>query len=902
MWPFKKKPKPKPEKKTTSEERGWPFVIAVSVALGLGGGALHHAFPEQTILILEIGGGAFATRWLYRKITAPPTLTLEDMNSLTRRDAHGSAKYATPNETLSLGTPKNGIFFGQSFSRSMTYTDYTPFLKQERKTHAGNELGPHIYSAPNAHTIVCAPTRSGKGVAVLVPTLLKNTNSVLAIDPKGELAAITARQRQKLGQDVFILNPWALHDQLFKSYGFTQTHSFNPLDILDPQDPAIVSNALFLAGLLVSRSSSSDPFWDQSTESLLTGLMLYVADCEPTNKTFTRIRRILHTPQELDNVLAAMAASKSFSGSLADIGNSFLTMPDKTKGSVLSTAQAHLKFLLDPRAAAALDHSSFSFSTLKEKPTTVYLIIPPEQLHAQARWLRLMIGAAIKAFQSPTAPKTRCLFILEEFASLGHMQAIQDGVSTLAGYGVDFLFILQDLPQLKGLYGQAAQTFIANSAFRFFTNIGDPETAKFLSEAMGRESVTVTSTSGESGEHATTSKMGRPLATPDEILRAGTGKGFLLQPGTLPILIALCPYYEMDYCIKNADPNPYRPAQPSKTPPPTETFEDPSRCVSDGYREFLPIIEADMRGWGETAIADGLAVFKKRFDQGVRDRYIPFLMPDEKKRLSKLLTKASRKYKGARIEDKDRTQMAQRTRISQYLAEELSKGNLYDKIHDKDLSDFLEGLAPKHPTVPMPKPAPEKSIQPDVPKQEPTPAKTSGLPKPYKEQPPGTESSTKQYQDAIRKIFQSERPGQLTPSSIPPLDFSDSTHLSTVKEYLIELLPAMQEDLTNGSFRAEHGDIQQTLASAVPAFVDALSSGDEMGGLLLQLVTLLEGIAGIYAKEIREHPQYPKVFLSSAIEKYKIVKYLAQKAQYGSLDTSITQGDINFFNSTLQLP
>lgn len=561
MWPFSKKPKP--AKETNSHKRGWLFQVGGSVVLGvaaMGTGVSVAAFPDQAIPILTFGGGVLATRWLYRKITGPPTLTLEDMGQINRLNAHGSAKYATPTPDLSMGTFQDGVFFGQSFSRPMTYTDYTPVLKQERKTEIGGELGPYIYSEANAHTLVCAPTRSGKGVAVLVPTLLMNTHSVLAIDPKGELAAITARYRQKMGQEVFLLNPWGLHAQLFQSYGFTQTHAFNPLDILDPQDPAIVSNAIFLADLLTQKAkTSAEPYWDDQAERLITGIMLYLADSEPQNKNLFRLRRIIHNTKELDNVLAAMAANQSFSGTLADIGPSLLNLNDKTKSSVVSAAQAQLKFLLDPRAAAALDHSSFSFSTLKEKPTTVYLIIPPEQMHAQARWLRLMVGAAIKAFQSSTAPKTRCLFILEEFASLGHMQAIQDGVSTLAGYGVDFLFILQDLPQLKAHYGQAAQTFIANSAFRFFTNVGDLETAKFLSEAMGRENVTVTS---QSGEHSTTSTTGRPLESPDEILRKGKGTGILLQTGTYPILIALRPYFQMDHFNQKADPNPYRPAKP----------------------------------------------------------------------------------------------------------------------------------------------------------------------------------------------------------------------------------------------------------------------------------------------------------------------------------------------------
>lgn len=485
----------------------------------------------------------------------PPEL--KDIPFMHRSDAHGGARLANPQtDRINLGQSTTGVFFGRSKAAEYTYTDY-PDLKNARRQVIGGQLGPYVWSTPNAHTLVCAPTRSGKGVGILVPTLLMNRNSVLAIDPKGELAAITARQRQRLGQEVFLLNPWRLHEALFQSYGFTQFHSFNPLDILDPKDPAIVSNAMFLASLLVSRSSSSDPFWDQSAETLLAGLMLYVSEKEPQEKKLPRVRAILGKPHELDNVLTSMAAASDvFGGSLSEIGHTFLSMPDKTKSSVISTAQAHVKFMLDPVASGALDKSTFSFSSLKQKPATVFLIIPPEFLHSHARWLRLMVGSAIKAFLDPAPVNTRCLFILEEFASLGHMQAILDGVSNLAGYGIDFLFVLQDLPQLKNIYGQAADTFLAESGFHFFTNIRDMTTAKYVSSALGQETITVDSSSASGG--TSSSLTGKPLFSPDELLRQGPGWALLFQPGTFPISIVPHLYYKDGNFAALADPNPFR--------------------------------------------------------------------------------------------------------------------------------------------------------------------------------------------------------------------------------------------------------------------------------------------------------------------------------------------------------
>lgn len=435
-------------------------------------------------------------------------------------------------------------------------------MQREKKYNVGGKGGPFVFSTPNAHTLVCAPTRSGKGIGILVPTLLCNENSVLAIDPKGELAAITARNRRdNLDQDVFILNPWGLHQKLFEGYGFTEAHSFNPLDILDPTDPNIVSKAMFLAGLLVPHSSASDPYWDTEAQKILFGLMLYVTDKEPQNKHLPRVREIINRSQILTSVLAAMAASQApiFGKVMGEIGDNFLslsTKAEKTFASIIGNAQSHLRFLLDPVITAALEKSTFSFSQLRDTPTTVYLIIPPQHLNSHARWLRLMVGAAMNAFFDPSPPKQRCLFILEEFASLGHMQAIQDGVSTLAGYGVDLLFILQDLAQLKQIYGTAADSLIANSAFRFFTNIIDKTTAEYVSSCLGRETVTVVTGTAQRENQSFAAK---PVKSPDELIRMGKGPAILFQPGTYPILLNLEPYYKNDGLAPFADPNPYRP-------------------------------------------------------------------------------------------------------------------------------------------------------------------------------------------------------------------------------------------------------------------------------------------------------------------------------------------------------
>ena len=457
--------------------------------------------------------------------------TLQDAININRLDPHGRAQWATIDTLHWNGAEDTGVHFG--FAQNITLTLNEKKLFGMRVTTVGGEIGPVMYSTSDRHTLICAPTRAGKTAGILIPTLLNYQHSVLAIDPKGELAAVTATRRQALGQKVIVLNPWNLHPQTLSPFG---PHSFNPLDLIDVNDPNAVSNAMLLSSLLVVHGSDQDDFWNQSAAGLITGLILYVAANEaPATRTLSTLRRLLtQSEAALNQLFADMGASTLFGGGIAETGNSFLDMAEKTRSSVLATARTQTDFLRDTVIKNALEKSTFSLATLKETPSTVYLVIPPDQLTVHGRWLRLMVGAAIKTFQSEPRPRHRCLFILEEFPALGPMSAIETGVATLAGYGVDFLFAIQNLGQLQKLYKQGADTFLANSGFKYFTAINDLDTAKYVSSILGTQTVTVHS---QSGENTSSHLSARPLELPEELMAKGTGQGFLIRPSGNPIII-----------------------------------------------------------------------------------------------------------------------------------------------------------------------------------------------------------------------------------------------------------------------------------------------------------------------------------------------------------------------------
>lgn len=469
----------------------------------------------------------------------------------SRENIHGSARWAGY-EYSDRGDQTDGVFLGimQAPREGLEHaSEYAPQLS-------------YIYSRPETNVLICAPPGTGKGTTIIIPTLLDFQQSVFVIDPKGENAAVTMRcRRDYFGQDVHVLNPWKMHG--------IPTSRINPLDLLDKDDINCVSNATFLADLImIPGSSTQDSFWDESAKSLLIGLMLYIVGYEPHADTLANLRRLVTLPdKEFEQIAIKMASSELFHGALAEAGGTILGMDAKTRSNVRSTAQAHTRFLSDPVIKLATETSDFSFSELKEKPTTVYVIIPAEQLGTQGRWLRLMVGMALTAIERGSRFNTRTLFLLDEFPALGRMQKIETGIATLRGYGVDFALACQDLNQLRNVYGNAADTLLANCADKWFCRISDLNTAQMVSSMLGTstvmersESTSHTPGQPEPSSSESWSSRARPLMMPDELLGKGPHTAFLVRSGSRPIMIMPYPYYVNDGCMKWADPNPFGPA------------------------------------------------------------------------------------------------------------------------------------------------------------------------------------------------------------------------------------------------------------------------------------------------------------------------------------------------------
>ena len=401
------------------------------------------------------------------------------------------------------------------------------------------------------HLLTVAPTRSGKGTTAIVPNLLTYAGSVLVIDPKGENAMITREARAKMGQDVFVVDPWMITSQ-----AGARPARFNPLDWLAPGDIDITENAMLLADALIVPDNGGDRFWTEEAKALLQGLILYVAteDAEAQSRHLGRVRDLLLLDgEDMPELFRRMTHSAHHI--VASTGARCLQKEEKLLSNVIASAQAQTHFLDSARIRESLSASDFKFEDLKTKPMSIFLVLPSDRLNAFNRWLRLLIQQAItvNARNIEIKPDKPVLFLLDEMPALGRLTMVEEAFGLMAGFGIQLWGIIQDLSQLKAIYGDRYEGMIANSGMIQYFGSRDRITAEYFSALCGETTVwnfttalarAFGSSSGKDGVTSsssttttdTTAAVQRKLAYPDELMRMHGSKQLIFIENHHPII------------------------------------------------------------------------------------------------------------------------------------------------------------------------------------------------------------------------------------------------------------------------------------------------------------------------------------------------------------------------------
>ncbi len=399
------------------------------------------------------------------------------------------------------------------------------------------------------HLLTVAPTRSNKGTTSIIPNILQYRGSMVVVDPKGENAMITRDHRAKMGQNIHVVDPWGITD------GDMRPSRFNPMEWLKLGDPDIAENAMMLADALII-PSGNEPFWSDESRALIQGVILFVAtdEDEANDRHLGRVRDLLLLDgMDLKSLFLRMAASPHHV--VASTGRRSLQKEERLLANVLASAQAQTTFLDSPRVRASLSASDFKFEDLKTSHMTVYLVLPADRLKTFDRWLRLVIQLAItvNARNIAVQPPQPVLFLLDEMPALGRLTMVEQAFGLMAGFGIQLWGIVQDLSQLKSIYGDGYEGMIANSGMVQYFGSRDRLTAEYFSALCGVTTVwnlshaiarTIGSSWNKDGASSSSSTSNtqnfafaqRKLAFPDELMRLPRDKQLIFVENHHPIM------------------------------------------------------------------------------------------------------------------------------------------------------------------------------------------------------------------------------------------------------------------------------------------------------------------------------------------------------------------------------
>ena len=390
------------------------------------------------------------------------------------------------------------------------------------------------YDGPG-HLLTIAPTRAGKGVGSILPNLLTADRPAIVIDPKGENHRVAGRARARFGP-VYALDP-------FRISGAKRV-AYNPLAAIDPGGERLLEDAADIAEAIVADlgGDGDSAHWNGEARALISGLILHcVSSQPPEHRNLARIRAWLTLPpDETGALLATMRESTAAGGLVARAANRRLQQNEREAASILSTAQRHTHFLDSPLIAEAMEHSDFTFRQAMAQSGTVFLVLPPDRIHAYARWLRLLVGRAVAELMQGDTPPNPVLLMLDECAALGRLKPIELALGVAAGYGVQLWTVFQDLHQLRASYGRTAATFFSNAGIIQAFNVNDIETASWISKTLG---VRTLPGARAPGQHGSAGWTGRPLLTVDEILSMDPSRMLVLPQEGRPILAWKPCYY-----------------------------------------------------------------------------------------------------------------------------------------------------------------------------------------------------------------------------------------------------------------------------------------------------------------------------------------------------------------------
>jgi type IV secretion system protein VirD4 len=506
-----------------------------------------------------------------------------------RPPLHGAARWASEAELVGGGLrARHGILLGRKGGRLLVF--------------GGSE-----------HVLIHAPTRSGKGVGVVIPNLLTWPDSAVVLDVKRENWEATAGFRAAHGQRVILFDP-------FDADG--RTARFNPLGHIDRADPIQVLDELQkLAAMLFAAHPGQEPFWTDSARTGFIGVASYIAETPGLPFTLGQVYAELSHGDPRTR-FPALVADRATNGPPLSAGcvhalSDFCAASENTFASVRQTLTSRLNLWLNPRVCAATAACDFDLRDLRTRAASIYLAATADNLVRVAPLYNLLFQQLVdlNTRERPGGGRhpRQVLVILDEFARLGHAPVLAHAFAYVAGFGLRLLPVLQSPAQLRAEYGpDLAEEIITNCGVEVAFAPKDLKTARDLSARLGDytyEARSVSRPAGLSGgrRSQTESAQRRALLMPQELSALPDRQLIVLRAGLPAIKGRKIVYWRERAFAARVRPPPAVPSRPSPTPPPPSPAPDPLRLALPDLEGLEPpppegATAAEVEAWVERYI------------------------------------------------------------------------------------------------------------------------------------------------------------------------------------------------------------------------------------------------------------------------------------------------------------
>jgi type IV secretion system protein VirD4 len=470
-----------------------------------------------------------------------------------RRALHGDARFANASEVARAGL--------------------TSAAGGDPSILIGRHQGKFLALPGQLSVMLSAPTRSGKGVGVVIPNLLNWPDSVVVLDIKGENFAVTAGHRAAHGQAVVAFSPF---DEGARS------HRWNPLSTVRTSALHRVGDLLAIGQVFFPNdggSTSSEAFFNDQARNLFLGIGLYLLETPELPRTIGEmLRQSSGKGQPLKDHFAGaikqrQADGKALSDECVDALQRLLANSENTLSSVVATFNAPLVIFADAVVDAATSADDFRLEDVRRRRLSIYVRIPPNRL-ANARPLLNLFFSQLVSLNTRMLPqqdpalKVQCLLVNDEFAAMGRVGIISSAAAFLAGYNLRLLTVVQAMSQLDAVYGEKeARTFATNHGLQILYAPREQRDADEYSAMLGHFTERATSRGRSrsfSGHGHTTvsrneSEQRRALLLPQEFKELGTERLVVVMENCKPILGEKIRYHREKVFVERLLPPPVVP-------------------------------------------------------------------------------------------------------------------------------------------------------------------------------------------------------------------------------------------------------------------------------------------------------------------------------------------------------